>query len=336
MSLPFTILVVCAFIMLLAAVTVYARRWKAYHYKELVEDILKFIFSRDQQPSPASIAELSGGLKRSQKSMLRIMQQIERSGLIQSQGGGFVLTRQGQELAVHIIRAHRLLERYLIDEARMSLKRVHTVAEKQEHRFTKEQLKALNEHLGHPTLDPHGDPIPAASGQFAQQDRYALTDWPAHQPARVVHVEDEPTQAMNQILKAGIEPGSIITIIEKNEINIQFKDGDRIDQLAPAIAANVHVQPAGPTVESNVALARLSDLPKDRPATVIKLADQCRGFTRRRLLDLGFTPGAKVTVELTGAGKSARAYRIRETLIALRMEQARQVLISIDLPTPTR
>ncbi len=329
MSTATAILALAAPVLLAGVLIVYARRWKTYHKKELVEDVLKLISAGDPYNQPIGIDQLAGALRRSRKTMLRIMQQIELMGLVESHGGGFLLTESGRELAVHIIRAHRLLERYLTDDARVPLHRVHNIAERQEHRFTEEQVKALNEHLGHPETDPHGDPIPDTGGSVTQQPRFPLTDWPLHQPARVVHVEDEPTQAMNQILKAGIEPGSIVTVTEKDQEGLQFVTDRQTRRLAPAVAANVHVNPAGPAVETGLTLERLSDLPKNIPAYIVRLADQCRGFTRRRLLDLGFTPGAEVLAELDAPGRASRAYRIRDTLIALRSEQARHILITI-------
>jgi Fe2+ transport system protein FeoA len=71
----------------------------------------------------------------------------------------------------------------------------------------------------------------------------------------------------------------------------------------------------------------LTRLRRGNTAQVVALADDCQGLSRRRLLDLGITPGALVLVERANAGCSAVAYRIRQTLIALRREQADQILV---------
>jgi Fe2+ transport system protein FeoA len=71
----------------------------------------------------------------------------------------------------------------------------------------------------------------------------------------------------------------------------------------------------------------LSRLGIGRTGQVVSLSNACQGFSRRRLLDLGITPGASVVVEQANAGQSAIAYRIRRTLIALRREQADQILV---------
>jgi Fe2+ transport system protein FeoA len=71
----------------------------------------------------------------------------------------------------------------------------------------------------------------------------------------------------------------------------------------------------------------LAELPLGEKAEVVALSQHCTGLGRRRLLDLGFTPGTRIEAVLTSAQDSAHAYRIRETLIALRREQAQDVLI---------
>jgi DtxR family Mn-dependent transcriptional regulator len=72
----------------------------------------------------------------------------------------------------------------------------------------------------------------------------------------------------------------------------------------------------------------LSELPDKTPAEVVALDDACQGFTRRRLLDLGMTPGARLEAEMRNFFGDPRAYRVRGTLIALRREQAAQIWVS--------
>lgn len=73
----------------------------------------------------------------------------------------------------------------------------------------------------------------------------------------------------------------------------------------------------------------LSDLPDTTPAEIVALDDACQGFTRRRLLDLGMTPGARIEPEIRNFFGDPRAYRVRGTLIALRREQAAQIWVKM-------
>ena len=105
-----------------------------------------------------------------------------------------------------------------------------------------------------------------------------------------------------------------------------LSDGERVSTLAPAVAANVFLAPAaesGPLTD----VVRLSDLASNQRAEVIGLDEVCQGFSRRRLMDLGFTEGALVRPFLRTFAGDPRAYDIRGTLVALRRDQASQVLV---------
>ncbi len=84
---------------------------------------------------------------------------------------GFVLTDQGREYALHIVRTHRLLERYLADRTGVLPEDWHGEAERREHKLSPEDRESLAARLGHPLYDPHGDPIPTAAGELPAADR---------------------------------------------------------------------------------------------------------------------------------------------------------------------
>ena len=102
-------------------------------------------------------------------------------------------------------------------------------------------------------------------------------------------------------------------------------DGDHEYRLAPAVAANVFLAPAPAPAASD--LVTLADLAQGDAAEVVALDANCQGFSRRRLMDLGFTPGARLEPALETFAGDPRAYRIRGTLVALRDEQAKQVQV---------
>jgi DtxR family Mn-dependent transcriptional regulator len=97
--------------------------------------------------------------------------------------------------------------------------------------------------------------------------------------------------------------------------------------LAPAVAASIDVRPAAEGEELGKPLATLAGLPLGDEAEVVALSERCTGLARRRLLDLGFTGGAQVRAVLANLEDATHAYEIRGTKIALRKEQAEQVLI---------
>jgi DtxR family Mn-dependent transcriptional regulator len=209
----------------------------------------------------------------------------------------------------------------------LPLDQLHEEAERAEHRLGADDLEVLAEHLGHPRTDPHGDPIPTADGEFPSQQRVPLTDWPRGQLAVVVHVEDEPPQALKEVLRAGLQPGTVLRVLERDANAIVCETSAGRSALAPAIAAQIDVRPAADGEGFGKPPLVLASLPLGEEAEVVGLSEHCAGLRRRRLLDLGFTAGAKVRAELANFGDEAHAYRIRDTLIALREDETQQVLI---------
>jgi DtxR family Mn-dependent transcriptional regulator len=228
---------------------------------------------------------------------------------------------------LQVARAHRLWERYLADEARLPLSQVHQLAHRREHQLTAREVDELDAFLGFPAQDPHGDPIPDRHGGLAQQDAVSLSQWPAAKPGRIVHLEDEPPVAYAQLLAEGLQLGQTIRILEATPERVVLSDGVNEHRLAPAVAANVFLSPVAPAVPGMADAIPLSRLHDDQAAEVVALDDTCQGYTRRRLLDLGMTPGAILKPEMRNFFGDPRAYRVRGTLIALRKEQAEQVLV---------
>ena len=301
--------------------------WRSTRAREQVEDALKHLLDREQGGRHASPKSLAGTLDLPRGKATRLVSDMESQGLLETHGAQIHLTAQGTRWAMHIVRAHRLWERYLVDEARMPLSKIHDEAQKREHNLTEAQLNELDAALGHPTLDPHGDPIPSREGKMATVESMPITAWQAEGPARIVHIEDEPAIAYEQILAAGLKLGQVIRIIERTPQRIVLSDGETEYRLAPTVATNVSV---APLPESEIAKANavpLATLDKDQRGEIVSLDDAVQGFTRRRFLDLGLTPGTMIYPELGNFFGDPRAYRIRGTLIALRKDQAAQIWV---------
>ncbi len=303
------------------------RRQLARRRRELFEDALKHILAWEGRAENASRESLAGALEISQRRTLGLITRMEAQGLVQTVSGGIRLTPVGERVALHVVRAHRLWERYLSDDAGVPISRLHQAAEKAEHRLSAEKLDALEAHLGHPQHDPHGDPIPSADGSFSPLDAVSLVEWPSHETARIVHIEDEPDVIFQQILAAELRPGKAVRIIENNPQRLVISDGEQEHRLAHAVAANIQVVAPAPHSRRPEGSRRLSELAEGQGCEVVELDPDCRGFSRRRLLDLGLTPRARVSVELNNTFGDPRGYRVRGTMIALRRRQANQIWV---------
>jgi DtxR family transcriptional regulator, Mn-dependent transcriptional regulator len=323
----FLILGLIAGILVLAGLVMLVRIWRRQRRRVLLEDALKQICSASHEGRPPTFAELGSRLGLSQESALRLAQDLESAGLLRSRAGVLELTGKGEHWGLHVLRGHRLWERYLADEAQLPLDGLHEEAERAEHRLGAGDLEVLADHLGHPRTDPHGDLIPTAAGEFRAQERVPLTDWPRDRLAVVVHVEDEPKKALKEALRAGLEPGTVLRVVERRADSVVCETAAGKRTLAPAVAAQIDVRAADDRDEIKKPSATLAGLPLGEQAEVVALSERCTGLRRRRLLDLGFTAGAQVSAELANMGDEAHAYRIRDTLIALREDEAKLVLI---------
>lgn len=296
--------------------------------RERSENALKHLLRQVTDGHSSSFQSLKGELRMSDRALLVLTERLEHEGLIQSDGTHLKLTAEGERLALHVLRAHRLWEAYLAEELGVPVDRVHAEAERQEHRFNRQQLDRLSAAMGHPDTDPHGDPIPGPDGVVPEAPGTALSAWPMSTPARIVHLEDEPPLAFAQLMAEGLKLGQVVRVIDRTPSRLVLSDGETEFRLAPMLAANVHVVAA--TSEPARVLdgvMPLSDLPPGALAHIVALDSSFRGFARRRLLDLGFTPGARVRSELQPFAGDPRAYRLRGTTIALRREQADCVLV---------
>jgi DtxR family Mn-dependent transcriptional regulator len=320
-------LVVAVGALLLIGLVFLGRRWRLRRRRILWEDALKQICSAVHEGRPLTHSEIAGRLGLSPSAMRRLVRGLESAGLARSQAGVLKPTETGERLGLHVLRGHRLWESYLAADGQIALDRVHDAAERAEHRLAVGELQALADHLGHPRTDPHGDVIPTAAGKVPAQPRTPLTNWPPGPLAVVVHLEDEPQQALTEALRAGLGPGMVLRVVTRNAEAVVCETSAGRRSLAPAVAASIDVRPAVDGEDLGKPPATLAGLPLGEEAEVIALSERCRGLGRRRLLDLGFTAGARVKAVLANLEDAAHAYEIRGTLIALRKEQAEQVLI---------
>ena len=301
--------------------------WQEARQREQVEDALKHLLDREQGGHHASPESLTGALDMRRIKTTALIASMESQGLVESRGSELHLTPEGERWAMQIVRAHRLWERYLADEARMPLDKIHTEAHRREHGLTADQLDEMEAALGHPSFDPHGDPIPTREGTMTRAESTPITSWQTDRPARIVHLEDEPAIAYQQITAAGLRLGQTVRILESTPQRYTLSDGENEYRLAPAVAANVHVAPLPEGAVMPAGTISLNELKHDQHAEIIPLDEAVQGFTRRRFLDLGLTPGTQIYPELQNFFGDPRAYRVRGTLIALRKDQAAQIWV---------
>jgi DtxR family Mn-dependent transcriptional regulator len=306
------------------------RKWqRGIHNTQrvLIEDGLKHLYDQEYKELTCTLQSIAGTLSISGDQAAKLMARLGSLGLVKAQGEGFELTPEGRSYALRMIRIHRLWERYLADETGLAETEWHDRAEILEHNMTEKEAEALARSVGHPSYDPHGDPIPTAAGAMPPKKGQPLTNLSENEFARIIHIEDEPSAVYAQLVAEGLHPGMQIHLLEKTRQRIYFiADGEEI-VLAPVMAANVTVEPLPKEQKITGPRETLASLTNGDQGEVIGISKACRGQQRRRLMDLGVVPGTIISVELRSVSGDPTAYNIRGATIALRKNQAEMIYI---------
>jgi DtxR family Mn-dependent transcriptional regulator len=309
----------------------FAKR-KKYKWKitrVLIEDALKHLYDCEYKKINCTINSIAGNLSIAGDRAAKLIARLEAMGLIISLADNLQLTPEGRSYALRVIRIHRLWERYLADETSIGETDWHSQAEEQEHLLTEDEANSLAAQLSNPLYDPHGDPIPTASGELPLPQGKSMITMASGESAQIIHIEDEPPAVFAQLSAQGLCPGVNVRMIELSKDRIKFAANGEECVLAPLFANNITVAPV-PEREKNVTdYRKLSSLKIGEDAVVVGISKACRGQQRRRLMDLGVVPGSRITAELKGVGGDPVAYNIRGAMIALRKEQAKQIYIKV-------
>lgn len=128
---------------------------------------------------------------------------------------GVSLTEEGERVALQVIRKHRLWEVFLVEKLKFNWDEVHEVAEELEHINSPLLTQRLDEFLGHPRFDPHGDPIPTEAGEIKQKKQRLLAEMDVNEDGIVVGVNDSQPLFLKYLDKMGISLGSRIKVIDR-------------------------------------------------------------------------------------------------------------------------
>ncbi len=157
---------------------------------------------------------------------------------------GVTLTNDGKLEAKMIVRKHRLWEVFLVEKLGFSWDEVHDIAEQLEHIKSEQLINKLDDFLGNPTEDPHGDPIPNAQGQLPKIDKQLLSDLAEGQKGICVGVKDTSSDFLKYLDKQGIALGSSIEIIGKESFDLSLRikvDANHLN-ISNKIASNLFVK----------------------------------------------------------------------------------------------
>ncbi|HWI21540.1 MAG TPA: metal-dependent transcriptional regulator [Baekduia sp.] len=211
-----------------------------------VEDYAKAIYSLERRKKGAvttnAIAERMEVTAASASSMVK---KLAGLGLVRhAPYRGVELTPRGLEVALEVIRHHRLLERYLAEELGVPWDRVHDEAEVLEHVLSEELEELIAAKLGHPTHDPHGDPIPSRDLVIDERDTVSLQSLDAGSNGVFTRISDSDPAMLRWLAERGIAPGDSFKIVDKQPFGgpVFAQFGQTTHALGGELAAAMRVE----------------------------------------------------------------------------------------------
>ena len=182
-----------------------------------VENYLKAIYQGQLQLAPGvrlvSMGHVATTLGVTPGTATTMVKALAESGLAEYEPySGVRLTRSGEKLAGRVLRRHRLVELFLVQVMGMSWTEVHDEAEHLEHAVSDRLIGLIDEMLGHPTHDPHGDPIPTSGGAMRSSPVESLLTCPIGTPLRVTRVTDQDPAFLRFIESNDLKPGRAVRV----------------------------------------------------------------------------------------------------------------------------
>jgi len=216
-----------------------------------VEDYLKHILHEEQHAPGRRVptGQIASALRVTPGTATSMMKTLAEAGLVEYEPyAGVRLTEAGARLAAHVLRRHRLIELFLVRVLGMSWSEVHEEAEILEHAVSDRLIERMDEMLGRPEVDPHGDPIPSAEGKLpGVRDYPSLVGCPMGAAVTLVRVTDQRSDFLHMLESHGLVPGRRLVVATRDEladtVEVHPEEGPPL-RLGFRAALRVLVEPA--------------------------------------------------------------------------------------------
>lgn len=210
------------------------------------EDYIKAIYHLGKgESATVSTNAIAEQMSTKPSSVTDMVKKLSDKGLVNyKKYKGVSLTEIGTKTALTLVRKHRLWEVFLVEKLDFSWDEVHEVAEQLEHIKSEKLVDGLDEYLGHPEVDPHGDPIPSKDGEFKKSVKKLLNEIPIGASGVCVGVKDSSPPFLKFLDKNKIALGDTISVLDKEEfdgsLHIKIK-GNGI-HISDQIASNLYLK----------------------------------------------------------------------------------------------
>jgi DtxR family transcriptional regulator, Mn-dependent transcriptional regulator len=209
-----------------------------------VQDYLKAIYVLESAGERVTTSALARRMGVSAPSATAMTKRLDELGLVERLPyRGVALTEEGSRGALEVLRHHRLLERYLVDRLGLSLDEVHAEAELLEHALSEELEAKIDEELGFPTHDPHGDPIPDSELRLVHGESHSLLDLEPGKRGSIARVPDGDPELLRYLGELGLVPDAGVEVLAQapfgGPVTVRTERGESAisRELADRIAA---------------------------------------------------------------------------------------------------
>ena len=215
-----------------------------------VEDYLKTIHELEaanpgERVTTSALADCMGVANASVTGMLKKLDDLEPKLVDYKPYGGVQLTEAGEKIAREVLRHHRLIETYLIEALGFRWDEVHEEADQLEHVLSDALEDRIAEYLGHPEVDPHGDPIPTRDGDLAAGGAVSVNNLKVGERGRVIRVIDD-ARLLRYLDDLGIKLSSEIELVERGPfegpLHIKVKGQPNQHALSPQAAKQIFIK----------------------------------------------------------------------------------------------
>ena len=210
------------------------------------ENYLKAVYSSLEIDAGATTSALSQKLEVSNAAISDMAKKLSDEGLINyAKYRGMELTGEGKKIALKVIRRHRLWELFLIKVLGLSWSEVHDEAESLEHSTSEFLIDKIDDYLGNPKVDPHGDPIPKRNGTLPKlPELINMQQTEIGKKYRIGRVNDKSNDLMNYLTQIGIELSKEVKIVDKLSFdNSVIVEIDSVNHsLSEFVASNIFLE----------------------------------------------------------------------------------------------
>ncbi|HVW13726.1 MAG TPA: metal-dependent transcriptional regulator [Mucilaginibacter sp.] len=206
------------------------------------ENYLKAIYHGAANGGSASTNEIAAALNTKAASVTDMLKKLAEKKLINyTKYQGVTLTPAGQKIALSIIRKHRLWEYFLVEKLNFKWDEVHDVAEELEHISSKELVDRLDDFMGNPKYDPHGDPIPNRKGEFKAHELKPVSGLSVNEEGVISGVRDHSSSFLQYLEKTQLTIGKKIKVAEIHtyDHSVIVQSGDKRTHISREVANNL-------------------------------------------------------------------------------------------------